>query len=107
MNRSHRPAMRLEERIRDAEGDLFASVGVEVDVRFLELAQTDLRVRVLSHGSGPPLVLLHGVSLSAAVWGRCSTGLRAFSCSQLTFRAMACPTLSATHGALSAATRAG
>jgi len=27
-----------------------------------------LRVRLLSSGSGPPLVLLHGVSLSAAAW---------------------------------------
>jgi pimeloyl-ACP methyl ester carboxylesterase len=41
---------------------------VEVDQLFLALNRTGLRVRVLSHGSGPPLVLLHGVSLSAASW---------------------------------------
>jgi pimeloyl-ACP methyl ester carboxylesterase len=60
--------MSLEQRIQSAEADLFATVGAEVDESFLELATTGLRVRVLSCGSGPPLILLHGVSLSAAVW---------------------------------------
>jgi len=60
--------MTLEQRIRSAEADLFATVGAEVDESFLELAKTGLRVRLLSSGGGPPLVLLHGVSLSAAAW---------------------------------------
>ena len=60
--------MTLEQRIRSAEADLFDTVGAEVDESFLELAGTGARVRLLSHGSGPPLVLLHGVSLSAAAW---------------------------------------
>jgi pimeloyl-ACP methyl ester carboxylesterase len=60
--------MTLEHRIRSAEADLFANLGAEVDESFLELATTGLRVRLLSAGSGPPLVLLHGVSLSAAAW---------------------------------------
>ena len=60
--------MTLEQRIRRAEADLFAVVGAEVDESFLELAATGSRVRLLSCGSGPPLVLLHGVSLSAAAW---------------------------------------
>jgi pimeloyl-ACP methyl ester carboxylesterase len=60
--------MTLEQRIRSAEADLFATVGAEVAESFLELAHTGLRVRLLSCGSGPPLVLLHGVSLSAAAW---------------------------------------
>ena len=58
----------LEQRIHRAEADLFATVGAEVDESFLELARTGLRVRLLSSGGGPPLVLLHGVSLSAASW---------------------------------------
>jgi pimeloyl-ACP methyl ester carboxylesterase len=65
----------LEQRIRDAEADLFQSVGAEVDESFLPLATTGARVRVLAHGSGPPLVLLHGVSLSAAAWAPLFTAL--------------------------------
>jgi pimeloyl-ACP methyl ester carboxylesterase len=67
---NHRPSptTTLEHRIHSAEAELFATVGAEVDQSFLELATTGLRVRVLSCGSGPPLVLLHGVSLSAATW---------------------------------------
>jgi pimeloyl-ACP methyl ester carboxylesterase len=60
--------MTLEQRIRNAESNLFDTVGVAVDESFLRLAKTRARVRLLSHGSGPPLVLLHGVSLSAAAW---------------------------------------
>jgi pimeloyl-ACP methyl ester carboxylesterase len=60
--------MTREDRIRQAETELFSSIGAEVDESMLQLAGTRLRLRVLSHGSGPPLVLLHGVSLSAAVW---------------------------------------
>jgi pimeloyl-ACP methyl ester carboxylesterase len=58
----------LERRIRDAEKDLFADVGADVEEFSLDLARTGLRVRVLSHGRGPAVVLLHGVSESAAIW---------------------------------------
>jgi pimeloyl-ACP methyl ester carboxylesterase len=78
MNEQARPMMSLEARIRDTESDLFAAVGAEVEERFLHLAQTGLRVRMLSHGSGPPLVLLHGVSLSAAVWAPLFAELHGF-----------------------------
>jgi pimeloyl-ACP methyl ester carboxylesterase len=60
--------MTLEERIHKAEADLFHSVGAKVDESILDLAKTNLRVRLLGCGSGPPLVLLHGVCLSAAAW---------------------------------------
>jgi len=60
--------MTLEQRIHNAEADLFHTVGAEVDESFLDLATTGARVRLLAHGSGRPLVLLHGVSLSAAAW---------------------------------------
>jgi pimeloyl-ACP methyl ester carboxylesterase len=60
--------MSLEQRIRNAESDLFHAVGAEVDESCLDLARSGVRVRLLAHGSGPPLVLLHGVSLSAAAW---------------------------------------
>ena len=61
-----RPA--LEERIRTAESELFAAARLDVDELFVGLPRTGLRLRALQHGDGPPLVLLHGVSLSAAVW---------------------------------------
>ena len=60
--------MTLEQRIRSAEAELFAGVGAEPEASFHELAATGLRVRVLSHGRGAPVVLLHGVSLGAAAW---------------------------------------
>jgi pimeloyl-ACP methyl ester carboxylesterase len=58
----------LQERVHAAEAELFAGAGVEVEEFYLALARTRLRARVLSHGSGPPLILLHGVTLGAAVW---------------------------------------
>jgi len=60
--------MTLEQRIRSAEAELFAAVGAEPEESFHELAATALRVRVLAHGSGAPVVLLHGVALGAAAW---------------------------------------
>jgi pimeloyl-ACP methyl ester carboxylesterase len=60
--------MMVEQRIRDAEADLFGAVGVTVEESHLDLARTRLRVRLLAHGEGQPIVLLHGVTLCAAVW---------------------------------------
>jgi pimeloyl-ACP methyl ester carboxylesterase len=68
----------LERRIRDAERDLFSLLDAEVEEGFLDLEQTDLRVRVLSHGSGAPLLLLHGVSFTAATWAPLFAELRGF-----------------------------
>jgi pimeloyl-ACP methyl ester carboxylesterase len=78
MNYRARAAGNLERRIHDAEKNLFAAVGADVDEFFLELPQTGLRLRVLSHGRGPAVVLLHGVSESAAIWAPLFTKLRHF-----------------------------
>ena len=78
MNHQARATGNLERRIREAERNLFAAVGADVDECFIELAQTGLRVRVLSHGQGPPVVLLHGVSESAAIWAPLFTKLPHF-----------------------------
>jgi pimeloyl-ACP methyl ester carboxylesterase len=75
MNDQTRATGKLEQRIHDAERELFAATGADVSESVLELAQTGLRVRVLSHGHGPPVVLLHGVSESAAVWAPLLTKL--------------------------------
>jgi pimeloyl-ACP methyl ester carboxylesterase len=60
--------MTVERRIRDAEEVLFTRYGLESDESFIEMRSTQIRLRVLSVGSGPDLVMLHGVSLSAAIW---------------------------------------
>ena len=67
-----------EQRIRDAERNLFAAVGADVDEFFIELARTGLRVRVLAHGRGPSVVLLHGVTENAAIWAPLFANLRQF-----------------------------
>lgn len=78
MNDQTRATGKLEQRIHDAERELFAATGADVGESVLELAQTGLRVRVLSHGHGPAVVLLHGASESAAIWAPLFTKLRDF-----------------------------
>jgi pimeloyl-ACP methyl ester carboxylesterase len=60
--------MRLDHRIREAESRLFERFGIQPEESFVDLASAKVRLRVLSVGAGPPLVILHGVSLAAAVW---------------------------------------
>ncbi|MDA0158977.1 alpha/beta hydrolase [Solirubrobacter ginsenosidimutans] len=64
-----------EPGIREAEAELFAATGAQVEELWFDLPTLGLRVRVLAHGSGLPVVLLHGVSLSAAVWAPLLTAL--------------------------------
>src|SRR5580704_18901330 len=58
----------LDQQIRDAETRLFARSGLRPEESFVDLSSAQVRLRVLSVGTGPPLVMLHGVSLAAAVW---------------------------------------
>jgi pimeloyl-ACP methyl ester carboxylesterase len=60
--------MELEHAIRQAETRLFADSGLRPEESFFDLAHANVRLRVLAVGTGPPLVMLHGVSLAAAVW---------------------------------------
>jgi pimeloyl-[acyl-carrier protein] methyl ester esterase len=60
--------MKLDRRIQEAETRLFARGGLQPQESFLDLSGARVRVRVLGVGAGPPLVMLHGVSLAAAVW---------------------------------------
>ena len=60
--------MKLEHRMRRAETRLFVRTGIEPDESFVDLPSSQVRLRVLSVGAGPSLVMLHGVSLAAAVW---------------------------------------
>jgi pimeloyl-ACP methyl ester carboxylesterase len=58
----------FEDKIRQAENTLFETSGLHADTSFVELHRTGARLRVLSFGSGQPVLLLHGVGLSAAAW---------------------------------------
>jgi pimeloyl-ACP methyl ester carboxylesterase len=60
--------MKLDQRIREAETRLFARSGLQPEESFLDLASAQVRLRVLSVGTGTPLLMLHGVTLAAAVW---------------------------------------
>jgi pimeloyl-ACP methyl ester carboxylesterase len=60
--------MRLDQRIREAEARLFAGHALQPEESYLDLSAAGVRLRVLSVGAGPPLVMLHGVGLAAAVW---------------------------------------
>lgn len=60
--------MTLDQKIREAESRLFGRYGLQPEESFVDLATAQVRLRMLSLGAGPPLVLLHGVSLTGAVW---------------------------------------
>lgn len=60
--------MELEGRIREAEQRVFARYGLAAEESCYELGAAGVRVRVLAVGSGQPVVMLHGVTLAAAVW---------------------------------------
>ena len=70
--------MSVEQRIRDAEQSLFGRYGLVADESFVALFSPKIRLRILSIGSGPDLVLLHGVSLAAAVWAPLLNELRGY-----------------------------
>ncbi len=57
-----------EHRIRQAENQLHARYSVQPDETFVRLPAAGVELRVLHHGAGTPIVLLHGVSLAAAAW---------------------------------------
>ena len=98
--------MTLGERIHRAEADLFHAVGAEVEESFLDLANTGLRVRLLAHGSGPPVVLLHGVSLSAAAWAPLFNALGGLDCSRSIFPVTGCLTPTGTKAGTFVSARA-
>jgi pimeloyl-ACP methyl ester carboxylesterase len=60
--------MTLEDKIRDAEAGLFEAARLDVDTTLVALPSSGIRVRVLSFGRGRPVLMLHGVTQSAAVW---------------------------------------
>lgn len=59
---------RLEHRIRAAEAALWAEYDVAVTESFASLANSGPRLRVLSAGTGPDLILVHGSAMTSACW---------------------------------------
>lgn len=60
--------MAIDDKVREAERRLFEAAGLDVEASYLDLPRTGLRARVLGLGAGQPVLLLHGVSVSAAEW---------------------------------------
>jgi len=60
--------MTLDDRIRQAEEQLFEAAGLDAEISFVELPRTGARVRMFGFGGGPPVVLFHGVAFSTAAW---------------------------------------
>jgi pimeloyl-ACP methyl ester carboxylesterase len=56
------------QRLLAAEQALFAPHGLTHECRHVRLADPDLDVAVRVHGSGEPLVLVHGSGMCAATW---------------------------------------
>jgi pimeloyl-ACP methyl ester carboxylesterase len=57
-----------EDKIRQAEEKLFEASGLVADTSMVDLPRTGARLRVLSFGSGPPVLTFHGVTQCAAIW---------------------------------------
>lgn len=58
----------LERRIRSAESAVLDRYGLTVDESHVRLGRTSDTVRMLTTGSGPPVLFLHGATLCAAAW---------------------------------------
>jgi len=70
--------MTLDDRIRGAETRLFARYGLRPEESYADTGPARVRLRVLSVGDGPPLVMLHGVTLAAGVWAPWLTELTGY-----------------------------
>src|SRR4029453_13454196 len=69
-----------EARYREAEGRVWASVGVTPTEQRVRLERTGLTVRVQEVGQGPAVVLVHGASNSGTSWAGLVARLDGFRC---------------------------
>jgi len=58
----------MNQGIHEAEARLFKRYGLEPVESFVDLPTAQVGLRVLSVGTGPALLMLHGVSLAGGVW---------------------------------------
>ncbi len=68
VDRVERRRERQRERLRTAEAEVLAAYGIEATSVSLTLSDPPLTTRALRCGDGPPLVLLHGGSMTGVVW---------------------------------------
>lgn len=64
------------ERLLEAERRLFLHYELDVDTRFVQLADPKLRVRIVEAGAGEPLVLIHGSGMLGSSWAPLMAHLR-------------------------------
>ncbi len=64
----------------DAERRLWASFGLQSTEQRIHLQNLDVTVRVQMIGEGPPVVLIHGASVSGTSWLNLVQGLSGFRC---------------------------
>ncbi len=69
-----------EVRYRKAEQRLWESLGATPTERFLQLDRTGVTVRVQEIGEGPPVLFVHGGSISGASWAPLVARLEGFRC---------------------------
>lgn len=69
-----------EARYREAERRLWDWVGVTPTEQRLHLERTNVTVRVQEVGEGPPVVFVHGGSVSGSSWATLAARLTAFRC---------------------------
>ena len=69
-----------EARYREAERQLWASLGAAPTERRLRLGRTAVDVRVQDLGDGPPVVFIHGANTSGASWAALAGRLAGFRC---------------------------
>lgn len=68
------------DRFLQAEADLWRSVGAAPTERWLTLASTGSRVRVLSVGDGPPVLFVHGATNAGSSWATLAARLPQYQC---------------------------
>ncbi len=69
-----------EVRHREAERRLWESLGVAPAEQWLHLAHSGATVRVQELGEGPPVVFVHGGSISGTSWAPLAARLEGFRC---------------------------
>ncbi len=69
-----------EERYREAERRLWASVGVVPTERRLDLGRNRVTIRIQEVGEGPPAIFLHGANTSGLSWAALAARMTGFRC---------------------------